>query len=241
MRWYLRQVNLLNVLDGILQLAVAAKSLQSCPTLCDPTRLPHPWDSLGKNTGVGCYFLLQCMKVKSESEVAQLCLTLRDPMDCSPPGSSIHGILQARVLEWGAIAFSSPVAQNVLIGFSLHKPGCVKCTQWELSIGLMGLAHSSSQFYHFPSAPAQMEPWCAGFSHGLLHLAPRVASTQLSSFGMGSEQDVSPSSSLLHRRCGCLLTIRGPQVAQLCGRTIQAVLPFCYLLKCQTFALRHKY
>ena len=71
-----------------------------------PTRLPRPWDSPGKNTGVGCHFLLQCMKVKSESEVAQSCLTLSDPMDCSPPGSSVHGIFQARVLEWGAIAFS---------------------------------------------------------------------------------------------------------------------------------------
>ena len=70
-----------------------------------PTRLPHLWDSPGKNTGVGCRFLLQCMKVKSEREVAQLCLTLRDPMDCSLPGSSVHGILQARVPEWGAIAF----------------------------------------------------------------------------------------------------------------------------------------
>jgi len=70
-----------------------------------PTRLPCPWDSPGKNAGVGCHFLLQCMKVKSESEVAQSCLTLSDPMDCSPPGSSVHGIFQARVLEWGAIAF----------------------------------------------------------------------------------------------------------------------------------------
>ena len=58
------------------------------------------------NTGVGCHFLLQCMKVKSESQVTQLCLTLRDPMDCSLPGSVVHGIFQARVLEWGAIAFS---------------------------------------------------------------------------------------------------------------------------------------
>ena len=74
-----------------------------------PTRLPHPWDSPGKNTGVGCHFLLQCMKVKSESEVAQSCPTLNDPMDCSPPGSSIHGIFQARVLEWVAIAFSGKV------------------------------------------------------------------------------------------------------------------------------------
>ena len=71
-----------------------------------PTRLRHPWDSPGKNTGVGCHFLLQCMKVKSGSEVAQSCQTLRNPMGCSLPGSSIHGIFQARVLEWGAIAFS---------------------------------------------------------------------------------------------------------------------------------------
>ena len=77
------------------------------PYRWQPTRLPRPWDSPGKNTGVGCHFLLQCRKVKSESEVTQSCLTLGDPMDCSPPGSSIHGILQARVLESGAIAFST--------------------------------------------------------------------------------------------------------------------------------------
>ena len=90
--------------------AAAAKLLQSCPTLrphrWQPTRLPRPWDSPGKNTGMGCHFLLQCMKVKSESEGAQLCPILCDPMDCSPLGSSVHGIFQARVLEWGAIAFS---------------------------------------------------------------------------------------------------------------------------------------
>ena len=68
-----------------------------------PTRLPCPWDSPGKNTGVGCHFLLQCMKVKSEGEVAQSCPTLSNPTDCSLPGSSIHVIFQARVLEWGAI------------------------------------------------------------------------------------------------------------------------------------------
>ena len=94
----------------VMSAAAAAKSLQSCPTLCDPIdgsppRLPRPWDSPGKNTGVGCH-LLQCMKVKSESEVSQSCLTLRDPMDCRLPGSSVRGIFQARVLEWGAIAFS---------------------------------------------------------------------------------------------------------------------------------------
>ena len=84
---------------------------QSCRTLATPWtaafRLPRPWDSPGKNTGVGCHLLLQCMEVKSESEVAQSCPTLSDPMDCSLPGSSVHGIFQAKVLEWGgAIAFS---------------------------------------------------------------------------------------------------------------------------------------
>ena len=90
--------------------AAAAKSLQSCPTLCDPIDSSPPGfpslDSPGKNTGVGCRFLLQGMKVKSESEVAQSCPILSNPMDCSLPGSSVHGIFQARVLEWGAIAFS---------------------------------------------------------------------------------------------------------------------------------------
>ena len=75
-----------------------------------PTRLACPWDSPGKNTGVGCHFLLQCMKVKSEREVAQSCPTLSNPMDSSLPGSSIHGIFQARVLEWGAIAFSKVIS-----------------------------------------------------------------------------------------------------------------------------------
>ena len=88
----------------------AAKSRQSYPTLCNPIDGSppgsRPWDSPGKNTGVGCHFLLQCMKVKSEREFARSCPTLSDPMDCSLPGSSIHGIFQARVLEWGAIAFS---------------------------------------------------------------------------------------------------------------------------------------
>ena len=86
--------------------AAAAKSLQSCPTLCTAAhQAPLSLGFSGKNTGVGCHFLLQCMKVKSESEVAQSCPTLSNPMDYSLPGSSVHGIFQARVLEWGAIAF----------------------------------------------------------------------------------------------------------------------------------------
>ena len=93
-------------------LYIVAKSRQSCPTLCDPIdgsppgSSVHPWDSPRKNTGVGCHFLLQCMKVESEREVAQSCPTPSYPMDCSLPGSSVHGIFQARVVEWGAIAFS---------------------------------------------------------------------------------------------------------------------------------------
>ena len=97
--------------DFVVQnITAAAKSLQSCPTMCDamrphrqqPTRLPRPWDSQGKNIGVGCHFLLQCVKVEIESEVAQSCPTLSDPVDCSLLGSSVHGILQARALQWGA-------------------------------------------------------------------------------------------------------------------------------------------
>ena len=105
--WVWAWVYCFHLLPGILpRCAAAAKSRQSCPTPCDPIDGSppgsHPWDSPGKNTGVGCHFLLQCMKVKSESEVAQSCPTLRNPMDYSLPGSSVHGIFQARVLEWGA-------------------------------------------------------------------------------------------------------------------------------------------
>ena len=82
------------------------------PRRRQPTRLPSPWDSPSKNTGVGCHFLLQCMKVKSESEVAQSCVTLHNPMDCSLQGSSVHGIFQARVLEWVATAFSIEKARE---------------------------------------------------------------------------------------------------------------------------------
>ena len=92
--------------------SVVSDSVQ--PHRRQPTRLPRPWDSPGKNTGVGCHFLLQCMKVKRESEVAQSGLTLRDPMDCSLPGSSVHGIFQARVLEWGATAFSGVIASTAI-------------------------------------------------------------------------------------------------------------------------------
>ena len=94
---------------AVMDLCCYAASVMSDsvrPHRRQPTRLLFPWDSPGKNTGVGCHFLLQCIKVKSESEVVQSCLTLSDPMYCSLPGSSVHGIFQTRVLEWDAIAFS---------------------------------------------------------------------------------------------------------------------------------------
>ena len=84
-----------------------------------PTKLPRPWDSPGKNTGVGCHFPLQCLEVKSESEVAQSCLTLSDPMDCSPPGSSLHGIFQARVLEW--VCSNSQIIQMIVYESSVKE------------------------------------------------------------------------------------------------------------------------
>ena len=93
-----------------------------------PTRLPRPWDSPGRNTGVGCHCLLQCMKVKRESEGAQSCLTLSNPIDCSLPGSSIHGIFQARALEWVAIAFSGYHATLVL--FNMPRWVCFLPTEF---------------------------------------------------------------------------------------------------------------
>ena len=134
--------------------AAAAKSLVMSdsvrPHRQQPTRLPHPWNSPGKNTGVSCYFLLQCMKVKSESDVAQSLPTLRNPVDCSLSGSSIHGILQARVLEWGAIAFSIcntknsnhvtlPTSPNIIwpLGLSSNSARCqfsVKLMKYQLQI-----------------------------------------------------------------------------------------------------------
>ena len=89
-----------------------------------PTRLSHPWDSPGENSGVGCHFHPQCMKVKSESEVSRSCPTLSDPMDCSPPGSSIQGICQARVLEWVVIAFSVTTART------WKQPRCRSADEW---------------------------------------------------------------------------------------------------------------
>ena len=96
-----------------------------------PTRLPRPWDSPGKNTGVGGYFLLQCMKAESEieSEVTQSFPTLPNPMDCSLPGSSVHRIFQTRVLEWGAIAFSNMLSRWVITFLPRSKRLLISCLQ----------------------------------------------------------------------------------------------------------------
>ena len=99
-----------------------------------PTRLRRPWDSPGKNTGVGCHFLFQCMKEKRESEVAQSCPTLSDPMDCSLPGSSVHGIFQARVLEWGAIPLGIAKNKQINKKFKL-KSKAVYRTICEYAVG----------------------------------------------------------------------------------------------------------
>ena len=120
-RWVLSSTVFCKHICSLLLLLSRVSRVRLCdPVDRQPTRLPRPWDSPGQNTGVGCHFLLQCMKVKSESEVAQSCPTLSDPMDCSPPGSSIHGICQARVLEWTIYIAVSIICQTETFVFVLH-------------------------------------------------------------------------------------------------------------------------
>ena len=137
-----------------------------------PTRLPPPWDSPGKNTGVGCHFLLQCMKVKSESEVAQLCPTLSDPMDCGLPGSSIHGIFQARVLEWGAVAFS----ENWMLVV-------VKASTVYMTLTCFFKKYLFIYFWFMGSRTQAQYSWCTGLvAHDIWNLPrPRIETVLLSS------------------------------------------------------------
>ena len=139
------------------------------PHRWQPTRLPRPWDFPGKNTGVGCHFLLQWMKVKSKSEVAQLCPTLHDPMDCSPPGSSVHGIFQARVLEWGIIASSgnSPWGHSItgkqqwlywLISITTRPGPAQQATVYVLVLGLTP-NNWRGQTQPCPSAGTPLDTW----------------------------------------------------------------------------------
>jgi len=144
------------------------------PHRWQPTRLSRPWDSPGKNTGVGCHFLLQCMKVKSESKVAQSCPTLSDPMDCSPPGSSVHGTFQARVLEWSAIAFSESVTNSTYFDAQIL-PNLDNGSPFKLaSVSFSTLSHPSLSSPWLPStkryaslsctcsAPAWNQPFLQG-------------------------------------------------------------------------------
>ena len=149
------------------------------------TRLPRPWASPGKNTGVGCHFLLQCMKVKSESEVAQSCPTLSDPMDCSPPGSSIHGIFQERVLEWGAIAFSD---MHLYIHIILYKEFTIRrlfMQLWRLtSFKISMLETEKSWWFKFQSmSENQQSQWRS--------LSPKITGSDLNSVQREDNIDVS--------------------------------------------------
>ena len=116
-----------------------------------PTRVPRPWDSPGKNIGVGWHFLLQCMKVKSESEVAQLCPTLSDPVDCSLPGSSVHGTFQTRVLEWGAILFRCFLI--FFLFFNWRVSCCVGLCCTTMKISHKNYIYISSFLYLLPTHP----------------------------------------------------------------------------------------
>ena len=127
-----------------------------------PTRLLSPWDSPGKNTGVGCHFLLQCRKVKSESEATQSYLTLSDPMDCSLPGSCIRGIFQARVLEWGAIAFSLELWTFVN---SSHPPPCLSAFGHQMAVW----KRSPHQSFLHQRSPALLLALSSLFSVPLIH------------------------------------------------------------------------
>ena len=149
------------------------------PQRQQPTRLPRPWDSPGKNTGVGCRFLLQCRKVKSESEVAQSCLTLSNPTDCHLPGSSAHGIFQARVLEWSAIAFS--VSAFLLLTNCLHERGLLFIETDNLIFGkdipALTLSSQTNSFVIWPQRLSCLISSCVPFC------SPRLTSTLLARQG----------------------------------------------------------
>ena len=136
------------------------------PQRQQPTRLPCPWDSPGKNTGVGCHFLLQCMKVKSESEVVQSCPTPSNPMDCSLPGSSVHGILQARVLEWVAIFL---LQTWCIVNTKKHsKLGSSSLPSLKLFVLQLSPLMMMATLYH--SNYIGQKPWCHPNPFFLAHL-----------------------------------------------------------------------
>ena len=168
----------------------AAKSLQSCLTVQSqrrqPTRLSCLWDFPGKNTGVGCHFLLQCIKVKSESEVALSCPTLSDPMDCSLPGFSIHGIFQARVLEWGAIAFSLALTRWTFVDKAM-------CLLFNM---LSRLVHGTPLQYSCLENPMDGRPWWAAV-HGVAKSRTRLSDFTFTFHFYALEKEMATHSSVL--------------------------------------------
>ena len=142
-----------------------------------PARLPRPWDSPGKNTGVGCHFLLQCMKVKSESEVPQSCPILSDPVDCSPPGSSVHGILQARILEWVAMPCSNLnnwPSLHSLISFPHYSSSwsCFMYFLWSTSIHLIIIFMKARDSLYY--SPECLDQALIHLNVCLKHIWPKV-------------------------------------------------------------------
>ena len=147
-----------------------------------PTRLRRPWDSPGKNTGVSCHFLLRCMKMKKESEVAQSCPTLRDPTDCSLPGFSVHGIFQARVLEWDAIAFSVHTTTH-RIYTNIYRPPSPSSREADLGLPLVSVSdviggatrrdQSWLVNFAFPSLPARLETPVSSAGSSFTSLCPQ--------------------------------------------------------------------
>ena len=133
-------------------LVASVVSYTMWPHRRQPSRSRRPWDSPGKNTGVGCHFLLQCMKVKSESEVTQSCPTLSNPMDCSLPGSPVHGIFQARVLKWGAIAFSRICLWYRKQGFDSWVGKILQRKEWQSTlVYLLGEFHGQRSLAGYSS------------------------------------------------------------------------------------------
>ena len=143
------------------------------PHKWQPTRLPRPWESPGKYTGVGCHCLLQCMKVKSESEVTQSCPTPSDPMDCSLPGPSVHGIFQARVLEWVAIAFSSAWKWKVKVK-SLSHVRLLATPQTAAYQVPLSMGFSRQEYWSGLPLPSPMQMWSTFKDVVLMILSPQT-------------------------------------------------------------------
>ena len=188
-----------------------------------PTRFPYPWDSPGKNTGVGCHFLLQFMKVKSESEVAQSRPTLCDRMDCSPPGSSVHGIFQARVLEWGAIAFSDTAIK--LLNYFTTEPWFLEIITWnertEENTWEKAFSHSDPHASEVNSSLAYLFPFLVPLDCGF---DPDRKLLRLPKENSEAWAPPSPNLVLSWSHCNAPILLQLPPGPQALGRGAQTIL-----------------